>query len=99
MKKLNRILSFVIALFLAVMCNGVMSSGNLYAYRLVNGEKIHSIIGDRIIYATEEAFDETIVTFEATIKLPKALAILRAELLWEITITFKSGTERHVTLR
>ena len=72
--KINKILSLVLALFMVLVCNASLTTSKLSAYRLENGEKVYSIIGDRIIYATEKAFDETIVTFEATIKLPKSLA-------------------------
>ena len=74
MKKFNKIFSLILALFLIVGCGGTFATKQLSAYHLTNGEKVYNIIGDRIMYATEEVFDETIVTFEATIKLPKSLA-------------------------
>ncbi len=44
------------------------------AYRLVNGEKVYSVVTDKIIYQTEKPFDKTINTFEAWIKLPAELS-------------------------
>lgn len=74
MKKSNKILSTILALSLAAVGSGAMLTESVNAYRLENGEKIYSIIGDRIMYSVEKAFDETIVTFEATIRMPVALA-------------------------
>lgn len=74
MKKINKILSVVLVFFLMLGCSFISGTKNASAYRLVNGEEVYSIIGDRIIYAIEKPLDETIVTFEATIKLPKNLA-------------------------
>lgn len=74
MKKVNKILSAVLAFSLAAAGSGAMLTESVNAYRLENGEKVYSIIGDRIMYSVEKAFDQTIVTFEASIRMPKGLA-------------------------
>lgn len=72
MKKRILALSAAALLALSVPCG--IASVNANAYSLVNGEKVYSIAADRIIYQTDRAYDKSINTFEAWIKLPSNIA-------------------------
>ncbi len=74
MKKL-RFLTVALLLAAVIMPFAVgYTTTKVEAYSLVNGEKVYSIATDRLMYETEETFDQTINTFEAWINLPSTLA-------------------------
>ena len=74
MKKLRYLaIALLLALSLTPFISGFQGR-TVNAYSLENGEKVYSIITDRIMYETQSPYYETINTFEAWIQLPSDLA-------------------------
>ncbi len=74
MKKLRYLaIALLLALSLTPFISGFQGR-TVNAYSLENGEKVYSILTDRIMYETQSPYYETINTFEAWIQLPSDVA-------------------------
>ena len=74
---MNKLRYLAVALLLALVVTpfaGIVQNTVVNAYSLENGEKVYSIITDKIMYETQTPYYETINTFEAWIQLPSDLA-------------------------
>ena len=74
MKKLRYLAVALLVALTVTPFASAFKNTTVNAYSLENGEKVYSILTDRIMYETQAPYDETINTFEAWIQLPSDVA-------------------------